>query len=106
MSGKSRVAFYNRGLPQTVINEVVLDYVKNINIEKYEKEDFLNPCPFCGGKEYLYGTKKDDNGINKDIFYIKCGKCECQTKEFTIEGYMGVKRFVDKVINTWNRRYK
>ena len=54
---------------------------------KPEKE--LKNCPFCGQKPYI---SKDD--INH---FIVCSKCQ----------YIAHKdKKVDKVINTWNTRYR
>ena len=30
----------------------------------------LKPCPFCGGRAELFGTK------NSGIFYVKCLECD------------------------------
>ena len=39
-------------------------------IEKDERNGILKPCPFCGGRAELFGTK------NSGIFYVKCLECD------------------------------
>ena len=57
----------------------------------------LKPCPFCGGKAYLFA----DNGIR--VFCAKCGAsskvlCDMRTE-------VGVAGNATKsVIEAWNRR--
>ena len=57
----------------------------------------LKPCPFCGGKAYLFA----DNGIR--VFCAKCGAsnkvlCDMRT-EIGVAG-----NATKSVIEAWNRR--
>lgn len=57
----------------------------------------LKPCPFCGGKAYLF--------VNEGVRVI-CPKCGATTKclvdAMTSEGVAG--NAIQSVIEAWNRR--
>ena len=61
--------------------------------------DDLKPCPFCGGKAYLFVNE----GVR--VICIKCGSTtRCLVDAMTPNGVCG--NAIKSVIEAWNRRAK
>lgn len=51
----------------------------------------LKPCPFCGGKAFVYYSGSPSNGSFAEVI---CRECGCQTQRMLI----------NEAFEAWNRR--
>ena len=51
----------------------------------------LKPCPFCGGKPFIYYSGSPSNGTFAEVI---CKECGCQTQRM----------LYSEAIEAWNRR--
>ena len=64
---------------------------------KNEKQNELKPCPFCGGKAFLFV----DDGVR-----VMCEECNSSTKILIdrLSGNKPMGNATNRVIEIWNRR--
>jgi Lar family restriction alleviation protein len=61
------------------------------------REEYLKPCPFCGGKASIINVEEPSNIGGK---VVQCEKCEASTRV-----WFPIKDAVDQILReAWNRR--
>ena len=82
--------------------EGVTIWAESINDTDEDIEAQLKPCPFCGGKPYLF--QFGNQGFGKCGFETGCARCRIKKVDATLTQPLSF--LLPIVISDWNRRVK
>lgn len=63
----------------------------------------LKPCPFCGGKPYLFSEDRpsESGGVTRGV--VRCTVCAARV-EYVMDGILQFQTAERKAAEAWNRR--
>ena len=63
----------------------------------------LKPCPFCGGKIWLFEAMKNADECKIKVYCPRCGMKFSHTQNYAHSASAGI-RLCDSFVDVWNRR--